>query len=138
MVLVLAIVPAQAESVVENLSHFDHIIVIDLENHSFDNLYGAFPGADNVDKAALTEVQVSSDGLPYKYLPPILDTAKTPPVPDDRFPANLPNQPFIGNRYVGLNQVSSDPVHRFYQEQAQIDGGKMDRFVLSGNSAACR
>ncbi len=118
------------------LLHFNHIIVIYLENHSFDNLYGLFPEADGIEKAALTEVQVNPQGIPFKYLPSVLDTSKNPPAIDERFPDDLPNLPFVGNKYAGLSQKSDNPVHRFYQEQMQIDGGKMDRFVLAGDSGA--
>jgi len=38
---------AQAQSDnVPGLDRLQHIVVIYLENHSFDNLYGEFPGAD--------------------------------------------------------------------------------------------
>ena len=42
---------------------------------------------------------------------------------DSRFAAGLPNGPFRADRYVSLEEHTSDPVHRFYQEQEQIDGG---------------
>jgi phospholipase C len=37
---------------------------------------------------------------------------------------------------VGLRERTSDPVHRFYQEQVQIDGGKMDKFVAVSGAGA--
>jgi phospholipase C len=126
--------PAHAQTANSDLNHFDHIIVVYLENHSFDNLYGTFPDADGIANAALTEAQTNEKGVPYKYLPAILDNTQNPPVKDPRFPLDLPNLPFIGNKYLGLGQLSGDPVHRFYQQQQQIDGGKMDRFVLAGNT----
>jgi phospholipase C len=35
----------------EGLRRLKHIVVIYLENHSFDNLYGEFPGANGLAKA---------------------------------------------------------------------------------------
>src|SRR6185295_11042125 len=35
-----------------DIDKVDHIIVIFMENHSFDNLYGVFPGTDGVANAA--------------------------------------------------------------------------------------
>jgi phospholipase C len=46
-----------------------------------------------------------------------------------RFPAELPNAPFQIDRHVPANIATGDLVHRFYQEQAQINGGRMNRFA---------
>ena len=51
------------------LSDVEHIIVIYLENHSFDNLFGFFPNADGIAAAGATKIQVDPDGLPYDFLP---------------------------------------------------------------------
>ena len=128
-VLVGAPAPAQAEAA-RGLSKIHHIVVVYLENHSFDNLYGFFPGADGIAGAPPgTSRQVDLRGQPYATLPPILDTRKKPPAPDERFPAKLPNQPFNIGQYVPPDQKIGDLVHRFYQHQMQINGGRMDRFA---------
>ena len=44
-------------------------------------------------------------------------------------PLGLPNHVFDISQFVPENQLTVDLVHRYYQEQAQIDGGKMDKFV---------
>ena len=36
----------------------------------------------------------------------------------------------------GLHERTGDLVHRFYQEQEQIDGGKMDKFVAVSGAGA--
>ena len=41
-----------------SLGDVEHIIVIYLENHSFDNLFGFFPGADGIATAGATKIQV--------------------------------------------------------------------------------
>jgi phospholipase C len=98
-----------------------HLVVIYLENHSFDNLYGEFLGADGLSDAAATERQVDAGGSPFSALPQVSGSP---------FPTTLPNAPFPIEDYVPANMRIRDLVHRFYQEQAQIDGGQMDKFAL--------
>lgn len=106
-----------------------HIIVISLENHSFDNLFGAFPGAEGIAQAGSAAVQVDARGQAFRKLPPVIDTTSQPLRPDTRFPSDLPNAPFPIERYVAAKDKTGDLVHRFYQEQAQINGGAMNRFA---------
>src|SRR6266481_2106564 len=62
------------------IQKLDHIVVIYLENRSFDDLYGEFPGAEGLLSAgARAHPQVDSTSTPYVSLPPI---------PSDRFPPN--------------------------------------------------
>jgi phospholipase C len=110
--------PAVADTALAKLGH---VIVIYLENRSFDNLYGQFPGADGLESPGARIAQVDETGAPYAALPQASDTP---------FPPTLPNAPFDITRYVPPDQPTRDLVHRFYQEQEQIDGGKMDRFAL--------
>jgi len=97
-----------------------HLVVIYLENHSFDNLYGEFAGADGLRNGAATSTQVDGTGTPFGTLPQVSGAP---------FPATLPNAPFPIESYVPANMRIRDLVHRFYQEQQQIDGGKMDKFA---------
>lgn len=54
------------------LGRIENIVVIYLENHSFDNLYGLFPGANGVANAtAEQKTQLDHDGKPLPYLPPV-------------------------------------------------------------------
>ena len=117
------------------LQKINHVVVIYQENWSFDSLYGKFPGANGLDQAAATTPQVDKDGKPYPTLPQPLNTTFTPAVPDPRFPADMPVAPFDTTKYVGANQLTGDLVHRYYQEQYQIDGGKMDKFVAWSDAA---
>jgi phospholipase C len=117
------------------LQKLNHIVVIYQENWSFDSLYGHYPGADNLDNASPTTTQVDKDGKPYASLPQPLNTDFSPPVPDPRFPSDMPVAPFDTIKYVGANQLTGDLVHRYYQEQYQIDGGKMDKFVAWSDAA---
>ena len=104
------------------LAGINHLVVIYDENHSFDNLYGLFKGANGISNASATSTtQIDmATRQPYACLPQT----------DSHLVGTcLPNQPFDITQYVPANQKTIDLVHRFYQEQVQIDGGKMDRFV---------
>jgi phospholipase C len=103
------------------VDQLDHLVVIYLENRSFDNLYGEFPGADGLPRHRPRFLQVDADGRPYTVLPQV---AGSP------LPADLPNAPFSIEQYVPAEQPTRDLVHRFYQEQIQIDHGRMDKFAL--------
>lgn len=106
-----------------------HIIVIYLENHSFDNLFGLFPGADNLYRAGKAPPQSDRSGRVYEFLPPVMRTADKPPTPDPRFAPQLPNLPFWIDQYVKPSDKVPDLVHRYYQQIEQINGGRMDRFA---------
>lgn len=112
-----------------SLSNIEHIVVIYLENRSFDNLYGLFPGAENLVGHKSWPPQVDRDGQPYRTLPPVMDNRRKPAVPDHRFSDSLPNAPFLIDQFVTQADRTGEPVHRFYQSQEQIDGGKNDKFV---------
>src|SRR6267378_575742 len=101
------------------LAGINHLVVIYDENHSFDNLYGFFPGANGISNASATSTtQVDFAGNPLPcLLVPSLTTAC------------LPNQPFDITAYKTADKNTIDLFHRYYHEQVQIDGGKMDKFV---------
>src|SRR5271166_635402 len=113
----------------------DHLVVIYMENWSFDSLYGRFPGADGIANAGNTVNQVDRAGKPYTSLPQPIDNNRTPPAPDPRFPPNLSVEPFNLAWYVQPGERTGDLVHRYYQEQYQIDGGKMDKYVAWSDAA---
>lgn len=117
------------------LDEIKHIIVIYQENWSFDSLYGEFPGANGMANAGSTAQQVDKNGQAYAALPQPLDNTKKPPIADNRFPASLAVGPFDEGKYVPADHFTGDPGSRFYQEQYQIDGGKMDKFVAWSSAA---
>ena len=109
----------------------DHVIVLFLENRSFDHLFGTFPGADGL--ANYHGRQSDKDGVTYATLPgPLGHDGK----PDPRFPKNLPNAPFPMRGFVGPFDETNNPVHRFYHMQRQYgpgaDGVPMGRWVAEG------
>lgn len=124
-----AVISAAHAEVPPALAKIGHVVVIFEENRSFDNLFGHFPGADGLDNAGPAARQVKADGTPYEFLPPVRDSNLRPVGPDPRFPARIANGPFDVDYYVPQSGITGDLVHRFYQEQAQIDGGRMDRYA---------
>lgn len=69
---------------------------------------------------------------PYATLPQPNTTyanGQPPGVPDQRFPANLPNGPFQITKYVPYDSYTGDPVHRFFQMWQQVDKGQHDLFT---------
>jgi phospholipase C len=104
-----------------NQQKLNHLVVIVLENWSFDSLYGEFPGADGLANVGAGSVQVDATGTPYGTLPQN----------ETHLPQTLPNAPFALDAFVPANvDTSTDLTNNFYEEQRQIDGGKMDQFVL--------
>lgn len=120
------------------------IVVIYAENRSFDNLYGLFPGADGLIKnasgrAARTKdfIQLDRDGVtPLTKLPPVWNALGMTDEKRLAFVSDLPNAPFRidaqpGTLYQGLlpDKATPDLVHRFYNNQMQINHGKNDMFA---------
>ena len=107
-----------------DLTKINHLVVIYLENRSFDHLYGEFAGADGL-SAAARSTQVDSGGVPYATLPQTSNSG---------VPATLPNAPFAIEQFIPAGTPTIDLVHSFYQQQQQINGGKMDKFVAISNA----
>jgi phospholipase C len=110
------------------LQRIGHVVVIYAENHSFDNLYGLFPGAEGIEQAtAEQKTQLDHDGTPLKELIVFGAGGK----PDPRFP-RMPNAPFridappMSKR---LDEIVPSPIHAFFHHQEQINGGKNNLFA---------
>ena len=131
--------PAYAASPPEHRPELDrvgHIIVLLLENRSFDHLYGLFPGAEGIEDSGFASIQLSPEGRQFAKLPAVINNLSNSNRINSRFATGMPNGPFRADRYVGLEERTSDPVHRFYQEQEQIDSGTMDRSVAPSHTGA--
>ncbi len=114
----------------------DTIVVIYAENRSFDNLYGLFPGANGIaDAGVQSKTQLDRDGVtPLATLPQVWN-ATSAQAPSLAFVSTLPNGPFRidappgGVPGLASNITTPDLVHRFYNNQMQINGGKNNMFV---------
>jgi acid phosphatase len=128
--LVLLALPSTGAAAPEDLKKIEHVVVIYLENRSFDHLFGAFPGANGLANAGAAAVQVDENDKPYEFLPAPLDLRPKQPVPYAAIADRLPNGPFPLDRYYRPDQQLGSLIHAYYQQQAQINGGKMNRFAL--------
>lgn len=118
----------------DTLNKIEHIVVIYGENRSFDHLYGMFPNANGIKNAKPEQyVQLDTNGKILPYLPPIWKERSKELTVDPQFNfGKLPNKPFRLDAppfNLSLTQESRDLVHRFYQNQEQINGGKNNRFA---------
>jgi acid phosphatase len=120
---------ASAPAPKSGLAKIEHIVVIYAENRSFDHLYGLFPGANGIANATAEQTtQVDRDGKPLPELPPSWKGK----APDPAFPWRMPNRPFRLDApplNLPLSQQVRSPIHEFYRNFEQIDGGRNDRFA---------
>ncbi len=114
------------------MQRVQHLVVIYAENHSFDNLYGLFPGADGIANASAEQTtQLDHDGKPLKEL--IVFGADGQP--DARFP-RLPNAPFridaapLNKRH---DEIVPSGIHAFWHHREQIAGGRNNLFAAMSN-----
>lgn len=114
-------------------ANIDTIVVIYAENRAFDTLYGKFPGADGIDNALANPelyIQLDRDGSVLPSLPKVWNTTDT----QWAWIEGLPNKPFeiTGDKVGNVDPLSiagPDLVHRFYNNQMQINGGKNNKFA---------
>lgn len=138
--------PATRQALAE---HVRNIVVIYAENRSFDNLFGAFEGANglravrdaNGTPNSAYHPQRDRDGVTVlRTLPKTwggLTQRGVTPVVTEAHSAGLPNAPFAvetafqasANVTLSTATITRDLVHRFYQNQMQINGGKNDGFA---------
>jgi acid phosphatase len=129
-------------------SKVDTIVVIYAENRAFDNLYGNFPGAHGLadvigaDGRPLPAYhpQLDRDGSVLSMLPPTwggVTASGVRPVVTQAESRGLPNAPFSiehgftpqAGVVLTTSTVTRDLVHRFFEHQMQIDGGKNDGYA---------
>src|SRR5208283_3027686 len=107
----------------------NHIVVMYQENWTFDALYGHFPGANGIAKSSPASLrQVDKSGKPLSVAPLPVNGRDVDPNFADIAPT-LPLKPYDLLNIVSPATQTGDIVHRFYTQQLQIDGGKMDKFI---------
>jgi len=147
----------QASNPQQGLDGINHIVVIYEENHSFDNLYGGWEGVNGraaADPAHTT--QLAQDGSTYTCLLQNDLNLLSPPLPAG---CNFANQPFNIETYIPKDAATcpkpgdfflhgslpdpvhnlqggctEDIVHRFYQEQYQLNGGHQNLYVTGSDA----
>src|SRR5882762_4535729 len=112
------------------LERIETIVVIYAENRSFDHLDGLFPGANGIAEATGEQkTQLDLDGTALPHLPPVFTPQGKP---DERFPQKLANGPFridappLDRRW---DELLPSPIHNYYQNREQINGGANNKFV---------
>ena len=130
--------------------HVQHIVVLYAENRSFNNLFADFPGLAQPLSAVPVEAarQRDRDGSVLATLPPVwggmvpqaqVVEHRTYKMGQDAL-TGLPNQPFALRTPDGEplphGVITRDLVHRFYENQLQINGGRNDGFVAWGDTGA--
>jgi phospholipase C len=128
--LVFTAAQAQAQDALAQLrAKVKHIVVIYQENWSFDALYGHFPGANGIANASPASLrQVDKTGAPLAAAPLPVNGKDVDPNFASLAPT-LPLKPYDLWQLVSPATQTGDIVHRFYTQQLQIDGGKMDKFI---------
>jgi acid phosphatase len=145
------------------LASIKHIVVIYEENHSFDNLYGGWEGVNgraNADAAHTTQVDQAGNAYSCLRQNDVNLVAAGSSCSDSRgFASAFGNAPFTIDTYIkpadatcppplqafsfgnGLLKGTGRPggctrdiVHKFYQEQYQLNGGKQNRYVVGSDA----
>jgi acid phosphatase len=124
------------------LSRISHIVVIYQENHSFDNLYGSWEGVNGLSQAdAEQTIQMGQNGVAYTCLKqnePLLAAALPKDCVDTTtgttFTSHFTNAPFTIDSYIPSTMPTEDLVHRYYQEQYQLNGGQQNRYVTGSDA----
>jgi phospholipase C len=123
--------PPAADSVART-DKIKNLVVIYAENHSFDNMYGLFPGANGIANATPEQyTQLDHDGTPLPELVVFGPDGK----PNPAFP-RMPNKPFrIDAPPVNRppTTIVPSPIHVFWHNIEQINGGKNNKFAAMSN-----
>src|ERR1700723_2028271 len=141
-----AVTPLERTRALRN--DIDTIVIIYAENRAFDNLYGNFPGARNLSEVIDRDghplsgyhPQLDRDGSVLSVLPPTwggVTAAGVTPVVTQQQSVGLPNAPYSieqgftpqSNATLSTATITRDLVHRFFEHQMQIDGGKNDAYA---------
>jgi phospholipase C len=114
MAMVAAAAPTGALAA-EGIHKIQHIVIIMQENHSFDNYFGTFPGADGI--------------------PGLAGHPGTVPCVPDPGPAVHPNPAGTCQKpYHDPNLTTAGGPHYQSSAIADIDGGKMDGFIATAEA----
>src|SRR5258706_2838815 len=140
--------------------NLNHIVVIYLENHSFDNLYGGWEGVNGLSNATAGQfTQLSRGGAAYGCLLQTDVTLHAVPATcnDGTISSAFVNSTFNIDTYIPSSATTcpapnvfaahgvlngsglpggctADLVHRFYQEQYQLNGGLQNRYVQGSDA----
>jgi len=134
--------PSPPDSSVASLqTKVNHVIVIYMENWSFDALFGNFPGANgysHATPASLTQYVCTPGTTTYAVMTKLPQAFNPQPgtpasaclapagTADTRIPAGMPVQPYNLGPYVPVNATTGDILHAFWHHQLDIDNGVLE------------
>jgi acid phosphatase len=144
----------------KGLRGIQRIVVIYEENHSFDNLYGGWEGVNGLRRADPDHTrQVDQSGVPYACLLQNDVNLTTPPLGAAcAANSNFFNRPFLIDAFIRPTDTTCPPlgdfskptgwlngtgqpggctrdlVHRYYQEQYQLNGGRQNRYTTGSDA----
>jgi len=138
--------PVAAPTTAGSLDAIQNVVVIFAENRAFDNLYGLFPGANgipgvNPSSRGTYIPQKDFDGSVLPVLPPTwggltvagqrvtLSQAQTMGWPNRPYQLDDPKGVQGSGTVIAQDVTTRDLVHRFYNNQMQINGGANDKFA---------
>jgi acid phosphatase len=131
------------------LDDITNVVVIYAENRGFDNLYGLFPGANGIpgvnptSSTGTAEPQKDFDGATLPNLPPVwggvtatgqeskytVTQQQSMGMPNRMFQIDAESGFYNTGTQIPQSVITRDLVHRFYNNQMQINGGKNDKFA---------
>jgi phospholipase C len=128
LIFFLALLAASKCADAADLPRIETIVILYAENRSFDHLYGLFPGANgiaNATKEQMTQRDHDGSVLPYLRVWDIDGKA------DPRFPQLLNAAFRIDAPPISMSadQVLPSPIHAYYHNIEQINGGRNDMFA---------
>jgi len=163
-----ALTALQASAASDNsLRGIKHIVVIYEENHSFDNLYGGWPGVNGLGSATAPHTtQLTQGGITAYGCLKQNDVNLTSPIPlavtcidnTNGIQSAFKNQPFSIEAYLPASAMTcpqpgafyphgttpsatnlpggctEDIVHRYYQEQYQLNNGQQNLYVTGSDA----
>jgi len=161
-------VSASSHPAADRFDRVRHIVVIYQENHSFDNLWGRWPGVEGLNGDLPS--QVAQDGRPLQCLPqndvnltspPLAPTCTATLADGKQVASHFPAGPFAIDDSIPPTAATCFPItpatpngpgagdpagagtaggctrdlwHKYYQEQYQLHGGKLDRYVTGSDA----
>ncbi len=129
------------------LDQIQNVVVIYAENRGFDNLYGLFPGANGIpgkknatatgsvaaqtdyDDSVLPNLPKTWGGLTAAGQKVTISESMTASFPNGMFQIDDPKGLLSTGVVVDQSVLTRDLVHRFYNNQMQINGGKNDKYA---------
>ncbi|GGP18346.1 acid phosphatase [Silvimonas iriomotensis] len=136
-----------------SLDQIKTVVVIYAENRGFDNLYGLFPGANGIPGKNPTATgsiakQLDFDGSELPTLPPVwggltasgqsvtVTQAQATGWANTMFQVDDPAGVQGTGTVISQSVITRDLVHRFYENQMQINGGKNDKYAAYTDAGA--